>query len=49
LIFEGSVAQATSSMIDATRECQNRPGEAEPQLALKSATSQLVQVPTKIF
>uniref|UniRef100_A0A1I8B1N6 Vinculin n=1 Tax=Meloidogyne hapla TaxID=6305 RepID=A0A1I8B1N6_MELHA len=38
-----SVAQATSSMIDATRECQNRPGEAEPQLALKSATSQLVQ------
>ncbi|CAK5082389.1 unnamed protein product [Meloidogyne enterolobii] len=38
-----SVAQATSSMIDATKECQNRPGEAEPQLALKSATSQLVQ------
>jgi hypothetical protein len=38
-----NVAQATSSMIDATKECQSRPGEVEPQLALRSATSQLVQ------
>jgi hypothetical protein len=31
-------------MIDATRECQSRPGDAEPQLALKNAAEQLVQV-----
>lgn len=31
-------------MIDATRECQSRPDDAEPQMALKNAAEQLVQV-----
>ncbi|KAL3090978.1 hypothetical protein niasHS_007353 [Heterodera schachtii] len=39
-----SVAQATSSMIDATRECQSRPGEVGPQVALRNAAEHLVQV-----
>uniref|UniRef100_A0A183BVZ7 FERM domain-containing protein n=1 Tax=Globodera pallida TaxID=36090 RepID=A0A183BVZ7_GLOPA len=39
-----SVAQATSSMIDATRECQSRPGEVGPQVALRNAAENLVQV-----
>lgn len=42
--FVGSVAQATSSMIDATRECQSRPGEVGPQMALRNAAENLVQV-----
>lgn len=39
-----SVAQATSNMIDATKECQSRPQEAEAQIALKNAAENLVQV-----
>lgn len=42
-----SVAQATSNMIDATKECQSRPQEIEAQMALRNAAENLVQV--KIF
>ncbi|KAI6216966.1 BMA-TLN-1, isoform b [Aphelenchoides fujianensis] len=38
-----SVAQATSNMISATQEAQNRPQEAQAQMALKSAAEGLVQ------
>uniref|UniRef100_A0A0N5BME0 FERM domain-containing protein n=1 Tax=Strongyloides papillosus TaxID=174720 RepID=A0A0N5BME0_STREA len=37
-----SVAQATSNMIDATKQCQNKPGEAEHQIRLKTAAETLV-------
>uniref|UniRef100_A0AC35TN27 FERM domain-containing protein n=1 Tax=Rhabditophanes sp. KR3021 TaxID=114890 RepID=A0AC35TN27_9BILA len=37
-----SVAQATSHMIDATKQCQSRPQEAEHQVHLKTAAEQLV-------
>lgn len=40
------VAEATSNMIDATKECQTRPQEAEAQVALKTAAENLVQVST---
>ncbi|KAI6238292.1 BMA-TLN-1, isoform b [Aphelenchoides fujianensis] len=40
-----SVAQATSNMISATQEAQNRPQEAQAQMALKSAAEGLVQTP----
>uniref|UniRef100_A0A0N4ZUP8 FERM domain-containing protein n=1 Tax=Parastrongyloides trichosuri TaxID=131310 RepID=A0A0N4ZUP8_PARTI len=37
-----SVAQATSNMIDATKQCQNKPQEAEHQIRLKTAAETLV-------
>uniref|UniRef100_A0A0K0EJV8 FERM domain-containing protein n=1 Tax=Strongyloides stercoralis TaxID=6248 RepID=A0A0K0EJV8_STRER len=37
-----SVAQATSNMIDATKQCQKTPGEAEHQVRLKTAAETLV-------
>uniref|UniRef100_A0A915B5P5 FERM domain-containing protein n=1 Tax=Parascaris univalens TaxID=6257 RepID=A0A915B5P5_PARUN len=39
-----SVAQATSRMIDATKECQSHPQAAESQVALRSAAEKLVTV-----
>uniref|UniRef100_A0A1I8EQD5 I/LWEQ domain-containing protein n=1 Tax=Wuchereria bancrofti TaxID=6293 RepID=A0A1I8EQD5_WUCBA len=39
-----SVAQATSRMIDATKECQVHPQAAESQLALRDAAEKLVTV-----
>lgn len=39
-----SVAEATSVMIDATRECQTKPNKAEAQIYLKNAAENLVQV-----
>ncbi|VDN06084.1 unnamed protein product [Thelazia callipaeda] len=39
-----SVAQATSRMIDATKECQVHPQAAESQVALRSAAEKLVTV-----
>lgn len=39
-----SVAQATSKMIDATKECQSHPLAAESQVALRSAAEKLVTV-----
>uniref|UniRef100_A0A0N5AYK5 FERM domain-containing protein n=1 Tax=Syphacia muris TaxID=451379 RepID=A0A0N5AYK5_9BILA len=39
-----SVAQATSNMIDATKECQSHPQAAESQMALRSAAENLVTV-----
>lgn len=35
------VATATSQMIDATKECESRPGAAESQMALRSAAERL--------
>ncbi|KAK0407513.1 hypothetical protein QR680_019234 [Steinernema hermaphroditum] len=42
-----SVAQATSHMIDATKECQSRPQDIQSQMALRSAAEQLVQTTTE--
>ncbi|TKR83175.1 hypothetical protein L596_016805 [Steinernema carpocapsae] len=42
-----SVAQATSHMIDATKECQSRPQDIESQMALRTAAEQLVQTTTE--
>uniref|UniRef100_A0A8R1TSD6 FERM domain-containing protein n=1 Tax=Onchocerca volvulus TaxID=6282 RepID=A0A8R1TSD6_ONCVO len=39
-----SVAQATSRMIDATKECQVHPQAAESQIALRNAAEKLVTV-----
>ena len=39
-----TVAQATSNMIDATKDCQSRPQSTEAQMAVKRAAEQLVQV-----
>lgn len=39
-----SVAQATSNMIDATKDCQSRPQEVKAQMALRNAAENLVQV-----
>ncbi|MFH4981417.1 hypothetical protein AB6A40_008126 [Gnathostoma spinigerum] len=39
-----SVAEATSNMISATKECQSRPQAAESQFALRSAAEKLVTV-----
>uniref|UniRef100_A0A915D8I4 FERM domain-containing protein n=1 Tax=Ditylenchus dipsaci TaxID=166011 RepID=A0A915D8I4_9BILA len=39
-----SVAQATSNMIEVTKDCQGRPQEAEAQEALRTAAENLVQV-----
>ncbi|VDL72796.1 unnamed protein product, partial [Nippostrongylus brasiliensis] len=38
------VASATSDMIDATRECESRPTEAESEMALRNAAERLVTV-----
>ncbi|KJH51637.1 I/LWEQ domain protein [Dictyocaulus viviparus] len=38
------VATATSDMIDATRECESRPTEAETEIALRNAAERLVTV-----
>ncbi|KHJ97749.1 I/LWEQ domain protein [Oesophagostomum dentatum] len=38
------VANATSEMIDATRECESRPTEAESEMALRNAAERLVTV-----
>ncbi|VDM52399.1 unnamed protein product [Angiostrongylus costaricensis] len=38
------VATATSDMIDATRECESRPTEAESEMALRNAAERLVTV-----
>uniref|UniRef100_A0A158P8D6 I/LWEQ domain-containing protein n=1 Tax=Angiostrongylus cantonensis TaxID=6313 RepID=A0A158P8D6_ANGCA len=38
------VADATSDMIDATRECESRPTEAESEMALRNAAERLVTV-----
>uniref|UniRef100_A0A1I7YK54 FERM domain-containing protein n=1 Tax=Steinernema glaseri TaxID=37863 RepID=A0A1I7YK54_9BILA len=42
-----SVAQATSHMIDAAKECQSRPQDMESQMALRSAAEHLVQTTTE--
>ncbi|CAJ0956652.1 unnamed protein product, partial [Mesorhabditis belari] len=38
------VASATSNMIDATKECENRPNATESQMAVRSAAERLVTV-----
>ncbi|CAD6186281.1 unnamed protein product [Caenorhabditis auriculariae] len=41
------VATATSDMIDATRDCESRPTEAESEMALRTAAEKLARVTTE--
>jgi talin len=42
------VAQATSNMIDATKECQSRPQDIEPQQSLRTAAQNLAHVTSEV-